>query len=159
MSDQPFSKHFSKKIMDFIKRLMRTGVPASVILIRLMVGLVFLSEGIQKFINSAEVGAGRFTKIGLPSPEILAPFVGTFEIVCGILIIIGLLTRLAVIPTIIIMFVALSSTKIPILLDKGFWAMAHEARTDWSMLLGSIFLLIVGAGALSVDAHLTDRER
>lgn len=145
--------------MDFIKQLMRTDAPSAVILIRLVVGLVFLSEGIQKFINPAEVGAGRFTKIGLPSPEILAPFVGTFEIVCGILITIGLLTRLSVIPTIIIMLVAISSTKIPILLDKGFWAMAHEARTDWSMLLGSIFLLIVGAGAWSVDARLTERKR
>jgi putative oxidoreductase len=145
--------------MNFIKQLMRTDAPAAVILIRLVVGLVFISEGIQKFINPSEVGSGRFTKIGLPAPEILAPFVGTFEIVCGILITIGLLTRLAVIPTIIIMLVAISSTKIPILLDKGFWAMAHEARTDWSMLLGSIFLLIVGAGALSFDARLTGRKR
>jgi uncharacterized membrane protein YphA (DoxX/SURF4 family) len=145
--------------MNFIKRLMQTGAPSAVILIRLTVGLVFLSEGIQKFINPAEVGAGRFAKIGLPAPEILAPFVGTFEIVCGILITIGLLTRLAVIPLIIIMLVALSSTKIPILLDKGFWAMAHEARTDWSMLLGSVFLLIVGAGGWSIDARLTGGER
>src|SRR5438034_1456568 len=54
------------------------------------------------------------------------------------------------IPLIIIMLVAICTTKIPIFLNKGFWAMAHEARTDWSMLLGSIFLLIVGAGPWSV---------
>lgn len=136
-----------------------TNAPSSVILIRLVVGLVFLSEGIQKFINPAEVGSGRFAKIGLPSPEILAPVVGAFEIVCGILVLLGLLTRLAVVPLIAIMLAAISSTKIPILFDKGFWAMAHEARTDYSMLLGSIFLLIVGAGAWSLDARLKNNER
>lgn len=141
--------------MDFIKRLLETNAPASVILIRLIVGLVFLSEGIQKFLYPAELGVGRFSKIGLPSPEFLAPFVGTFEIVCGILITVGLLTRFAVIPTIIIMLVSIASTKIPMLFDKGFWAMTHEARTDWAMLLGSLFLLIVGAGAWSMDARLS----
>jgi uncharacterized membrane protein YphA (DoxX/SURF4 family) len=144
--------------MGFIDQILRSGAPASVVLIRVMVGLVFLSEGIQKFLYPDAVGAGRFAKIGLPSPEMLAPFVGTFEIVCGILIAIGLLTRLAVIPTIVIMLVAISSTKLPILMDKGFWAMAHEARTDWSMLLGSIFILIVGAGPLSLDAFLLKRR-
>jgi uncharacterized membrane protein YphA (DoxX/SURF4 family) len=81
----------------------------------------------------------------------MAPFVGTFEIVCGALIVLGCLTRLAVLPTLVIMLVALASTKVPILLESGFWKMAHEARTDWSMLLGSLFLLIVGAGPWSVD--------
>ncbi len=142
-------------MIDFIKRLLETNAPASVILIRLTVGLVFLSEGIQKFLYPAELGIGRFSKIGLPSPEFLAPFVGTFEIVCGILITVGLLTRFAVIPTIIIMLVSIASTKIPMLFDKGFWAMTHEARTDWAMLLGSLFLLIVGAGAWSMDARLS----
>ena len=56
---------------------------------------------------------------------------------------------------VIIMLVAISTTKIPIFLNQGFWAMAHEARTDWSMLLGSIFLLITGAGAWSVGNHLS----
>lgn len=144
--------------MRSLERLIRSDAPAAIILIRMIVGLVFLSEGIQKFIYPESVGAGRFTKIGLPSPEILAPLVGTFEIACGILITIGLLTRLAVIPTIVIMLVAISSTKIPILIDKGFWAMAHEARTDWSMLLGSIFLLIAGAGPLSLDAIWAERQ-
>ena len=68
------------------------------------------------------------------------------------LLLLGLLTRLAAIPLIIVMLVAIFSTKVPILLDKGFWAMAHEARTDLAMLLGSIFLLIVGAGRYSIDA-------
>jgi uncharacterized membrane protein YphA (DoxX/SURF4 family) len=144
--------------MNFIKQLMTTNAPSSVILIRLLVGLVFLSEGIQKFLYPAEIGSGRFSKIGLPSPELLAPFVGTFEIICGLLITLGLLTRFAVIPFIIIMLVAITTTKIPILLDKGFWTMAHESRTDFSMLLGSLFLLIVGAGAWSMDARLSPHK-
>lgn len=132
-------------------RLMRTHAPASVLLIRLMVGLVFLSEGIQKFVYPDDVGVGRFVKIGLPEPELLAPFVACFEITCGIFITLGLLTRLAVLPTITIMVVAILSTKIPILMEDGFFKMAHAARTDWSMLLGSLFLLIVGAGPISLD--------
>jgi putative oxidoreductase len=99
--------------------------------------------------------SGRFAKISLPEPEFLAYFVAAFEITCGILITLGLLTRLAVIPTITIMLVAIASTKISTLMSEGFWKMAHEARTDWSMLLGSIFLLIVGAGRFSFDATLT----
>jgi len=134
------------------------------------VGGVFLSEGIQKFLYPGENGVGRFTKIGIPAPEVMAPFVGVIEIVCGALILIGLLTRLAAIPLIIDMLVAILSTKIPILLGHGFWGfslrplpyygfwgMAHEARTDFAMLLGSIFLLIVGAGAWSLDARIGRR--
>ncbi|OGU41363.1 MAG: DoxX family protein [Ignavibacteria bacterium RIFOXYA12_FULL_35_25] len=125
---------------------MNNKFSSSIILIRLIVGTVFLLEGIQKFLFSDELGVGRFIKIGIPIPEFFAPFVGVFEILCGALILIGLFTRLASIPMIVNMIVAISSTKIPILLNDGFWKMAHEARTDWSMLLGSIFLLIVAAG-------------
>lgn len=145
--------------MRFLQKVIATNAPPSVILIRLLVGAVFLSEGIQKFTNSAELGVGRFTKIGLPSPEILSPFVGTFEIVCGILILLGFLTRLAAVPLLVIILTAILSTKFPIFSEKGFFAMAHEARTDYSMLLGSLFLLIVGAGALSFDAYLSARKR
>ena len=53
------------------------------------------------------------------------------------------------------MLTAIATTKLPILLEEGFWKMAHEARTDWSMLLGSIFLLIVGGGRWSLDARWT----
>jgi putative oxidoreductase len=140
--------------MSVIQIVMRTNAPAVTILIRLMVGAVFLSEGIQKFLFSGELGVGRFTKIGIPAPEFTAPLVGMIEIVCGILMIIGLLTRLAAIPLIVIMLTAISTTKLPMLVHKGFWAMAHEARTDWSMLLGSIFLLVMGAGRWSMDSHL-----
>lgn len=145
--------------MGIIKTLVESNAPSAVLLIRLAVGLVFLSEGIQKFLFPGEIGAGRFAKIGLPSPEMLGPFVGTVEIVCGVLVVLGLVTRLAAIPLIVILLVAISSTKVPILLDKGFWSMAHDSRTDFAMLLGSIFLLIVGAGRLSIDSHLGNQAK
>lgn len=143
--------------MTLVQDLIRTNAPAAVVLVRLLVGAVFLSEGIQKFLFPDAVGAGRFAKIGIPAPEIMAPFVGSFEIACGSLVLLGLFTRLAAIPLIVVMLVAISTTKVPILLKEGFWKMAHEARTDWSMLLGAIFLLIVGAGAWSLDALLSAR--
>jgi uncharacterized membrane protein YphA (DoxX/SURF4 family) len=143
--------------MNVLERTLSTRAPAAVLLIRLMVGAVFLSEGIQKFLFPADIGAGRFAKIGLPAPEFLGPWVGTFEILCGALVLVGLVTRLAVVPLITIMCVAISTTKIPILMKSGFWKMAHETRTDFSMLLGCLFLLMVGAGALSLDAWLKGR--
>jgi putative oxidoreductase len=135
--------------------LLASDAPAAVLLIRLLVGAVFVAEGIQKFLFPADLGVGRFTKIGIPLPDVLAPFVGVVEIGGGLFLLLGLLTRLAAVPLIVDMLVALSTTKIPILLKEGFWKMAHEARTDWSMLLGSLFLLLVGAGAWSLDAWLT----
>lgn len=120
-------------------RILNTDNSKTIILIRLMVGVVFLSEGIQKFLFADTLGAGRFEKIGLPSPEFLGSFVGSFEIVCGTLILFGLLTRLASIPLIIIMLVAIATTKLEILVQKVFWGMMHESRTDWTMLLGVFF--------------------
>jgi putative oxidoreductase len=110
---------------------------------------------LQKLVFPEDLGAGRFVKIRIPAAEFTAPFVCVFETVCGVLLIVGLLTTLGAIPMIIDMRVAISTTKVPILLKSGFWAMAHEARTDWSMLLGSIFLLVTGAGLWSLDAILT----
>ena len=130
----------------------------AVLLIRILVGWVFLSEGIQKFLFSDSLGVGRFVKIGIPSPQIMAPFVGVVEIVCGSLVLLGLITRLATVPLIIDISVALYSTKIVTLAKNGFWGTLHEARTDVSMLLGLIFLLLVGAGALSLDAWWAERR-
>jgi uncharacterized membrane protein YphA (DoxX/SURF4 family) len=157
--------------MSIYRKIIETHAPAVAILIRLGVGGVFLSEAIQKFLFADENGVGRFAKIGIPSPEVSAPFVGVVEIVCGALILAGLLTRLAAIPLIIDMLVAILSTKIPILLAHGFWGfslrnlpyyglwgMAHEARTDLSMLLGSLFMLVAGAGRWSADAYLDRRS-
>src|SRR5258707_8971196 len=111
--------------MAFRSKILYSDAPASVILIRLMVGAVFLSEGVQKFLYPADLGVGRFVKIGIPAPQFFAPFVGVVEIICGSLILLGLLTRLAAIPLIVDMFVAITTTKIPILMKSGFWAMAH----------------------------------
>ncbi len=125
----------------------------AVILIRILVGWVFVSEGIQKFLFPAQLGVGRFAKIGIPSPQILAPFVGAVEIVCGVLLLAGLLTRLATIPLLGVILVAIVTTKIPLIAKTGMWSMLHEARADFSMLLGLLFLLIVGGGTLSLDAR------
>jgi len=122
-----------------------------VFLVRLMVGSVFLSEGIQKFLFQDALGIGRFIKIGIPAPEIMAPFVGIVEILCGCLLLLGLFTKIAAIPLTINILVAIASTKIPMLLQNGFWKMAHEARVDWCMLLGLIVLLSVGGGRWSLD--------
>jgi uncharacterized membrane protein YphA (DoxX/SURF4 family) len=138
-------------------RLVRSTGPASIILIRAIVGALFL-KGIQKFLLPDQLGAGRFLKIGFPMPDLLGPFVGTVEIVCGSLVLLGLLTRLAVIPLIVIMAVALMTTKWPMLAAQGFWYMAHEARTDWSTFLGSWFLLFVGGGPWSLEARFAPRR-
>src|SRR5580704_10259798 len=140
-------------------RVVTTSAPAATVLVRLLVGGVFVSEGMQKFLFPDALGVGRFIKIGIPAPMVMAPFVGVVEILCGLLFIVGLLTRLAAIPLIIDMLVPIASTKIAILMKSGFWAMAHEARTDYTMLLGSIFLLLVGAGPLSVDARLVGADK
>jgi putative oxidoreductase len=130
----------------------------AIILIRCSVGAIFLSEGIQKFLFPDAVGAGRFASIGIPFPELAAPFVGSFEIICGLLVLIGLGLRFAVIPLLVIILTAIITTKIPILLKSGFFKMAHEARTDYAMLLSLIFLLLVGAGSYSVDQALAIRR-
>lgn len=141
------------------------------LLIRLMVGAVFFTEGLQKFLLPDVRGSGRFEQIGFSHAEFWGYAVGTFETVCGALILLGLLTRIAAVPTLIIMIVAIITTKIPIwigasfgpfaLPDKpyyGFLSMTHEMRTDWSMLLGSVFLVLVGGGPYSLDAVLTRRR-
>ena len=141
--------------MPFYQRLLASTAPKATFLIRLLVGLVFLSEGIQKFLFPANLGAGRFLKIGIPAPQAMAPFVGAIEILCGSLPVLGLLTRLATIPLLSVISVAIASTKLPMLFAGNLWGMAHEARADYSMLMGLLFLLVVGPGPLSIDCYLT----
>ena len=126
-------------------------------IIRVLVGAVFLSEGVQKFLFPAALGIGRFEHIGIPVPQVSAHFVGVIEIACGALLLAGLCTRLAALLLLFDICVAIATTKIPMLFAKGFWATAHEARTDWSMLLGLFFLLVSGAGEYSLDARLAAR--
>lgn len=134
-----------------------------VLLVRLMVGIVFFTEGVQKFLYPAELGAGRFAKIGIPWPDVMGPAVGVAEIVCGALVLAGLLVRPAAAILLVDISVAILTTKLPILLGHplgpftlaklpryGFLAAMHEARTDFCMWLGCVFLIRAGAGAFSV---------
>ncbi len=141
------------------KKNIKTFVLATVsdrrtLLPRLIVGLIFLSEGIQKFLFPELVGTGRFEKIGFSDPAFWAYFAGTFEIICGSLILLGLLTRIAAIPLFIIMMTAFITTKWPLLMDKGFWVLAHEYRTDFAMTLLLIYLFIYGSGKWSIDMKI-----
>jgi putative oxidoreductase len=131
----------------------------AILLIRVLVGWVFLSEGIQKFLFPDALGVGRFVKIGIPWPQVMAPFVEVVEIVCGTLLLIGLLARFAAIPLLVDICVAVYSTKIVTLSRNGIWSTLHEARTDVSMLLGLIFLLLVGGGTLALDARFSAKGR
>lgn len=146
------------------KKLIDTEPSETTILIRLMVGSVFLSEGIQKFIYVIQRGVRRFESMGFPAPEFFGNFVGVLEILAGVLILAGFFTRFGAFATFIIMTVAIIVTKIPIafgasfgpfelreLSSYGFWSMAHEMRTDWAMWLGSLFLMIKGGGKWSLD--------
>lgn len=141
-----------------MKRLIKTeNLP--LIIPRIVVGLIFLSEGIQKFLYPELVGTGRFIKIGFSNPEFWSYFTASFEIFCGILVLIGLLMRLASIPLLIIMATAFVTTKYPLLVEKGFWIFAHEYRTDFTMSMLLLFILYYGAGSISIDKKIYDRTK
>jgi uncharacterized membrane protein YphA (DoxX/SURF4 family) len=118
---------------------------------RIIVGLIFLTEGIQKFLFPELLGMGRFAKIGFIHPEFWTLFTACFEITCGVLVLFGFLTRIASIPLIIIMVTAFITTKYPLLVEKGVWIFAHEYRTDFAMTLLLLLLLIYGGGKYSID--------
>ena len=129
------------------------------ILVRVIVGLIFLSEGIQKYLFPALLGTGRFLKIGFADPAFWAYFTGTFEIICGVFVLFGLLSRLAAIPLLIIMLTAFITTKWPILVDKGIWLMVHEYRTDFALTILLIYLLIYGSGRWSIDSLIVKKPK
>ena len=144
--------------------------PRAMIVVRMMAGAVFFWEGILKFVY-ANQGVGRFTKLGLPFPVFTANFVGGLEIVGGVLLILGLGTRLIAIPFIIEMLVAMLSTKPRLFLGTlplapppvppqvGIWAVLHEIRSEYAQIMSSIFLLISGPGPWSLDASLPSGEK
>jgi putative oxidoreductase len=148
-----------------LRWLFRPGggtAPTATILIRLAVGGVFCTSGLVKFLH-ANQGLGRFTKLGIPHPDLLANFVGVVEVGAGLLLAVGLATRLAAIPLVFNMLVAIGTSKLPLLFGAGpepvaaapqvgFWAVAYASRLDFTMLLGCLFLLVAGAGAWSLDA-------
>jgi uncharacterized membrane protein YphA (DoxX/SURF4 family) len=127
----------------------------AVFFIRLAVGLIFLTQGVLKYIDP-NMGVNRFSRIGFPYPYFTAHLVGTFEMICGALVLLGLLTRIAAIPLVIIICTAIVTTKIPELSrpHQGFWFMFSDARADFAMLMSLLFLIRTGAGRWSVDAVL-----
>ena len=146
--------------------VMRSRASASVVLIRLYVGAIFVGEGILKFSRPGALGSGRFTKLGIPWGAAIAQLDGGAEIVCGLLILVGLLVRLAAVPMIIDMLGALALTKVPLWWgsailyphEKGIGDLFHEGRLEIAMLCGCLYLLTVGAGTLSLDARWTHRR-
>ncbi|AOW94275.1 DoxX family protein [Rhodococcus sp. WMMA185] len=146
---------------------MKADGPGALIFLRILVGAVFLSEGIQKFLYPDELGGGRFEDVPVPAPYFFGYLDGLAETVLGLMILVGLLTRVAAIPLLVDISLAIVLTKIPIMWGasglspqlRGFWDMAHEARADWSMLLGLIALILLGPGRISLDAWLARQAR
>jgi len=140
---------------------MRKSLP--LILIRVIVGVVFLSEGILKFTRPGELGIGRFAHIGLPFPHLLAPFVGAVEIAAGAALILNLYAGDAALLLLIVILTAICTTKVPILLGGhlgvftppkldhyGLLSFIHEARTDLAMLFGLVAILLDSGMKLSL---------
>ena len=127
----------------------------SILLIRIAVGLIFFTQGILKY-TDPNMGVVRFTRIGFSHPAFTAHFVGFFEIVCGLLVLLGVFTRLAAVPLLIVISTAIATTKIPELFraNQGFWFMVSDARTDFAMLCCLVFLIIAGGGPCSFDRKI-----
>lgn len=131
-----------------------TDAPYSIFL-RISVGLIFSTQGFLKYVDP-NLGVNRFTKIGFPYPDFTAHFVGAFEMVCGVLVLLGIWTRAAAIPLLIVNLTAIASTKIPELwaTRQGFWYMVTDIRTDFAMLLSLLYLFAAGSGRYSLQAVL-----
>jgi len=131
----------------------------SILLIRIAVGLIFFTQGILKY-TDLNMGVNRFTRIGFPHPAFTAHFVGFFEIVCGVLILLGVFTRLAAVPLLVVISTAIVTTKIPELFrsNQGLWFMVSDARTDFAMLCCLLFLVLAGGGAWSLDRRISTRK-
>jgi putative oxidoreductase len=165
------SQKEQKKMKNLIDWMINppTDGPSSIVLLRLMAGAVFFWEGVLKFVYTNQ-GVGRFTKLGFPAPHFTATADGWFEIIGGILLLSGFLTRLIALPFIIEMVVAIASTKIPLYLGTsplplppvppqvGFWAVLHEVRSEYAQLMTCAFLLLAGPGLWSMDALLARRR-
>jgi len=146
------------RILQFL--LKSTEAPRSVLLVRIAVGLIFSTQGVLKYIDP-NMGVVRFTRIGFPHPYFTAHFVGTFEVLCGLLLLLGLGTRLVSIPLQIVIMTAIATTKVPELFraSQGFWYMVSDARTDFAMFCCLVFLISLGGGSWSLDARLAKDTR
>ena len=131
----------------------------SIILVRVAAGLIFATQGFLKYADP-NLGVNRFARIGFPAPLFTAHFVGTFEMVCGVLVLLGLWTRISAIPLLIVISTAIATTKLPELYrpNQGFWYMVSDARTDFSMFCCLLFLIISGPGVWSMDNFWSRRN-
>jgi putative oxidoreductase len=122
------------------------------LLVRIAVGMIFASQGFLMYTDT-KMGVERFAKIGFPHPWFTAHFVGAFEMICGSLVLVGLLTRLASVPLLIVISTAIATTKIPELFrpNQGFWFMVSDGRTDFAMFCCLLFLIASGGGMVAVD--------
>ena len=104
------------------------------LLIRVVVGIVFLTEGVLKFLWPSELGAGRFAHIGLPWPQVLAPVVGALEIAGEAAVLFNLYAGDAAIVLLCIILTAIVSTKLPILdwPRRGAVPAIEERRASWN---------------------------
>jgi len=148
-----------KTVNSIRTQILNTDIDKKTIFLRLIVGLIFISEGIQKYLYLEVVGPAFFSEIGFRDAFFWAYFTGAFEILCGTMILLGFLTRLASIPLLIIMITAFITTKLPLLTTKGFWTFAHEYRTDFSLTVLLILLIIYGGGKWSVDLKLLQFQK
>jgi len=148
-----------KTVNSIRTQILNTDIDKKTIFLRLIAGLIFISEGIQKYLYLEVVGPAFFSEIGFRDAFFWAYFTGAFEILCGTMILLGFLTRLASIPLLIIMITAFITTKLPLLTTKGFWTFAHEYRTDFSLTVLLILLIIYGGGKWSVDLKLLQSQK
>lgn len=160
------------KLKDTVRFLLDppTSGPKATLAIRLMAGGVFFWEGLLK-LAYANQGVGRFTKLGLPVPDVLAPAIAVLEIGGGLLLMSGLLTRLISVPFIVEMVVAMLATKVGVFFGTsplprppspptvGLWAVLHDIRSDYAQIMSCIFLLAAGPGPWSLDAWLARRRQ
>ncbi len=142
------------KVMNYFTGTSERAATSALWLIRFLVGWVFIFAGIRKFTEPAEMGAGRFADMGMPFPEFMGVWVGFWEIAGGLMVLLGLLTRAGAIPLIIVMIVAILTTKVPTFQADGWIAGLHSARLDVSLLLASTYLLIAGGGRYALDRLL-----
>jgi uncharacterized membrane protein YphA (DoxX/SURF4 family) len=126
------------------------------ILVRVIVAVVFITEGMLKLLYPDEYGAGRFAHIGIPFPQVMGPLVGVVEIVAGAAVLANFYAGDAALFLLAVIITAIVTTKVPILLGRslgpfalaknvsrvGVFGFLHEARTDLAMLFSLVAIAI-----------------
>jgi putative oxidoreductase len=140
----------------FKEKILSTGNDNKIIFLRIIVGSIFIIEGILKYLYLEVYGPTFFNEIGFRNAFFWAYFTGAFEISCGLLVLAGFFIRIASIPLLIIMITAFIRTKLPLLFDRGFWTFAHEYRIDFSLTILLILLVYYGGGRWSFDFKISN---